>query len=121
MTQEIRGEQSPEITANVFKYLMEYNWPGNVRELKNLAQRLTLSCQCDPITPDCLPVEIRRGPTVALPNFNEPILLDSTMANYEKALIIQALEKTAGNKAKAASLLGVPATTLKSKIQKYGL
>jgi DNA-binding NtrC family response regulator len=47
--------------------------------------------------------------------------LDESVAKYEARIIRRALALTTGNKAKAAELLGVPASTLKSKIKKYGI
>jgi len=47
--------------------------------------------------------------------------LIQSVAKYEKRIIRRALAITSGNKAKAAELLGVPASTLKSKIKKYGI
>jgi len=47
--------------------------------------------------------------------------LNEIVEEIEKSAILQALEKSGGNKAKAAVRLGIPASTLKSKIYKYGL
>lgn len=103
---------------------MDYSWPGNVREFKNVIERLTLSCHCNPIVPDCLPIEIQH-PKVSL-SFStsasdEPGSLDETVAEFEKNIISNVFTKTGGNKAKAAALLGVPTSTLKSKMKKYGI
>ena len=118
---EFRPGRIPEIDPAVFKHLMDYAWPGNVRELKNVAERLTLACQCDPIVPDCLPLEVCSTPASPMPVLERPISLEATVTDFEKKLIQQALRKTGGNKARAAELLGLPATTLKSKIKKYGI
>ncbi len=118
---EFRPGRMPQIEPQVFRYLMDYAWPGNVRELRNVVERLTLSCQCDPVVADCLPVEIRNPSASPMPALKGPISLDATVADFEKMLIRQALEKTGGNKARAAELLGLPATTLKSKIKKHGM
>ncbi len=122
--QEYRGDALPDVEPAVFRYLMDYPWPGNVREFKNMVERLTLTCRCNPIRPDCLPVEIRTqgGPafrTAAAPD--EPLPLDETVAQFEQTIIRNTLAQTGGNKARAAELLGIPTSTLKSKIKKYGI
>jgi DNA-binding NtrC family response regulator len=111
-----------EIEDGVYETLKNYNWPGNVRELKNLTERLSILCFDCKITANELPQEL----------FLNEIVLDSLsslqnkslteiMENVEKQLIKNALLKTANNKAKAAESLGLPPSTLKSKIEKYGI
>lgn len=102
--------------------LMEHPWEGNVRELRNLVERLALACQCDPIVAGCLPVEMISGkerfyftPANLAKNFS----LEEAVAQFELSLIEEALRKSAGYKAQAAELLGVPVSTLKSKLKKH--
>ncbi|MFQ5637647.1 MAG: sigma-54-dependent transcriptional regulator, partial [bacterium] len=94
---ELWSNDSPEIDPVVIKYLMDYSWPGNVREFKNVIERLTLSCHCNPIVPDCLPIEIQH-PKVSL-SFStsasdEPGSLDETVAEFEKNIISNVFTKT---------------------------
>ena len=111
-----------EIENNVYEILKNYRWSGNVRELKNLAERLSILCFDSKITADRLPQEI----ILTKPNI-ENILkaenksLTEIIEEVEKQLIQNALSKTGNNKAKAAELLGLPPSTLKSKIEKYGM
>ncbi|MFN3873830.1 MAG: sigma-54-dependent transcriptional regulator [Ignavibacterium sp.] len=111
-----------EIENNVYEILKNYRWSGNVRELKNLAERLSILCFDSKITTDRLPQEI----ILTKPNI-ENILkaenksLTEIIEEVEKQLIQNALSKTGNNKAKAAELLGLPPSTLKSKIEKYGM
>ena len=104
--------------------LMHYRWEGNVRELRNLAERLTLACHCDPITPECLPSDLisidDRLPLQPI-NLPEGWTLNQAIEHYEQSLIHDALRKSFGNKAKAAELLGIPVSTLKSKLKKYNV
>ena len=111
-----------EIENNVYEILKNYRWSGNVRELKNLAERLSILCFDSKITTDRLPQEI----ILMKPNI-ENILkaenksLTKIIEEVEKQLIQNALIRTGNNKAKAAELLGLPPSTLKSKIEKYGM
>ncbi len=118
---QFKGGQLPRVNPQVYRYLLDYPWPGNVREFKNVVERLTLTCQCDPIDPDCLPAEIRsirEGPERGHdPEKAGP--LDSAVAEFEKKLILEALNRSNGNKARAAEILQIPVSTLKSKIKKY--
>lgn len=121
---EFGSNEMHPVDPNVMAYLMDYSWPGNVRELKNVVERVSLSCQCDPIVPECLPIEIRNQMVTAGLNSkqaNMTTALDESVAQFETKLIRQALTTTGGNKAKAAELLGLPASTLKSKMKKYGI
>lgn len=120
---EFGNEGLHHVDPNFMASLMDYSWPGNVRELKNVVERVTLACQYDPISPECLPVEIRHAIKNASisTQLDGMTALDDSVVKFECKLITEALEKTAGNKAKAAALLKIPASTLKSKIKKYGL
>ncbi len=99
--------------------LMDYDWEGNVRELKNLAERLSIICKCDPIDPECLPLEMLEGhqryyftPSKQLSNLS----LNESVTRFECGLIQEAMRRANGNKAEAARLLGIPASTLKTKL-----
>ncbi len=110
-----------EIDEEVFDILTQYPFPGNVRELRNLSERLTLLSGDNKITKDIVPYEIK------FPGFKPTCFtfdnktLREIMEEVEKNAILGALDKAHGNKAKAAELLGIPASTLKSKIAKYNL
>ncbi|MFN3693753.1 MAG: sigma-54-dependent transcriptional regulator [Ignavibacterium sp.] len=111
-----------EIEKNVYDILKNYRWSGNVRELKNLAERLSILCFDSKITTDRLPQEI----ILTKPNIenilkSENKSLTEIIEEVEKQLIQNALIRTGNNKAKAAELLGLPPSTLKSKIEKYGM
>lgn len=100
--------------------LLHYRWPGNVRELQNLCQRLALLNVGELLQPGDLPREMR--PEVALEQHQfvlPPSGID--LANVELDLIEQALEKAAGNRSKAARLLGISRDTLLYRMQKYNL
>lgn len=111
-----------QIDDDVFEVLKKYPFPGNVRELRNLAERLTLLSSADnKISKSIIPYEIK------FPGFKPTFFtfdkktLNEILEEVEKNAISGALDKSQGNKAKAASILGIPASTLKSKITKYKL
>jgi DNA-binding NtrC family response regulator len=110
-----------EIENEVFDILTQYPFPGNVRELRNLAERLTLLSGDNKITKDIIPYEIKfPGFKTSCFTFDNKTLTE-IMEEVEKNALLAALDKAHGNKAKAAIILGIPASTLKSKIVKYNL
>jgi len=109
--------------------LCAYDWPGNVRELENLVERLVILKDSGLIAPADLPEKyLSRKVQVqapALPVGNEfpetGICLNSALEEFENRLILQALEKTGGNKKEAAILLNLKRTTLIEKLKKKNL
>lgn len=114
------------ISAQAMECLMEYHWPGNVRELRNVAERLVVLKGEGMIAVDDLPDRILKKnmqaasfPTVKLSG--KGVSLNTAVTEFEKALILQSLEKTHWVKQKAAELLNVNRTTLVEKIKRYNL
>ena len=105
--------------------LAGHGWPGNVRELRNLMERLVVLKGAGEIAAEDLPVKIRGG-GVTLPAgggavalTDEGINLNNAVTEFEKALILQSLEKTQWVKNKAAQLLNLNRTTLVEKIKRH--
>lgn len=110
-----------EIADSVMQAMKNYAWPGNVRELKNIVERLLLLEENGKIHASSLPAEILQAgsdtPSAELGKDS----LDEMVRAYEISIIKQALQSSDGNKAKAAELLKIPATTLRSKVQKLDI
>ncbi|NDV25731.1 sigma-54-dependent Fis family transcriptional regulator [Desulfovibrio sp. JC010] len=129
------------IQSDAADMLVSYTWPGNVRELENFMERMCILCDEDEIVPDDLPEKIwkdvgkepkKKVAELMQPvGFNWPTLADMEeqgatglkdfLEKIEDRLMIEALEKAAGVKNKAAELLGVKRTTLIEKIKKRNL
>ncbi|MFK5856269.1 MAG: sigma-54 dependent transcriptional regulator [Bacteroidota bacterium] len=110
-----------QIDDDVFEILKKYPFHGNVRELRNLSERLTLLSTSNKIEKDIIPYEIKFPkfkPTCF--TFDNKTLVE-ILDEVEKNAILMAMDKAKGNKAKAAEILGLPASTLKSKIAKLGI
>lgn len=108
------------LEPSALKVLMEYSWPGNVRELENIIERSVVLSQGDKITPDLFPMNITAPCPETLDPFTEyGIPLKEKVGNFEKAIILAALEKTGWNQKKAAQLLSVNATTLSEKLKRF--
>ncbi len=104
--------------------LANYSWPGNVRELKNLIERLVVLHESDEILPEELPEKIRAASSRTAQRKDmsgEGISFNTAVSEFEKALIISALDRTNWVKNRAAQLLKIKRTTLVEKIKRYNL
>lgn len=115
---------APEITPDCMEVLKQYDWPGNVRELENLVERLVILYHGQGIGIEALPGKLipsgeKINASVHIPE--EGISFKSVVSDFENELILKALEKTAWNKNKAATLLHLNRTTLVEKIKKRQL
>jgi len=103
---------SPEAMAA----LLAYDWPGNIRELSNVLERATLLANGDVLTPDLLPEEVRASARSVAPLMDGDESLESAERRHIAAVI--ARHPTLDTAAKA---LGVDASTLYRKRERYGL
>ncbi len=107
------------LEPSALKTLMDYDWPGNVRELENVIERAMVLSPGNIIAADLFPKNITApSPETSLRFTPEGISLKEKVGNFEKAIILEALDKTAGNQKKAARLLSVNATTLSEKLKR---
>jgi DNA-binding NtrC family response regulator len=101
-----------------------YRWPGNVRELKNVVERMVIMCDDDVLGPDLLPPELRGADgELALPEISAAARSGDlrSLEEVEKRYILDVLDRTGGNKKKAAEILGVDRSTLYAKLKRYGV
>jgi DNA-binding NtrC family response regulator len=106
--------------------MMEFDWPGNVRELENVIKRLTILCDHEIVQVSDLPEHIERKTRSIDLDEEEDVLdkdlnLNDAVKDYEKRLILDALEKSNWVKTKAAKMLNINRTTLVEKIKKQNL
>ena len=110
----------PTITLRVMEALTSYDWPGNVRELQNTLHRYVTLGEVDFLGEQTI------APGGEISNFGEnprhgKMALDQTVADCEKATIINALKNYEGHKVKTSAALGISRTTLFNKMKKYGI
>ena len=112
------------LTPGALQYLIEYEWPGNVRQLEHaieMAVTLTGDRQQIYLGDIQLPSRARPMPPAGIepeiPMNGAGMNFEEVMGRVEKLLLQAALRKCDGNKAKAASLLGIPRTTLLYKVK----
>ncbi|HTS09917.1 MAG TPA: sigma-54 dependent transcriptional regulator, partial [Candidatus Eisenbacteria bacterium] len=95
--------------------LQSYSWPGNIRELQNVIERSIILCESDEFILDPGWVSLELSPSE---QGQRPLAKKS--AAQEKEIIEEALARTGGRvsgPAGAAAMLGIPASTLESKIR----
>ena len=102
------------------KALLDYDWPGNVRELENVIERAIVLSSGKPIAADLFPknlsASLSPAPRAGMPG--DAIPLKERVSDYEKSLILAALETTRWNQKKAAEILLVNTTTLSEKLKR---
>ena len=109
------GKRIRRVTTETSQLLQSYDWPGNIRELQNVIERAVIVCESDTLAIDPRWLSGRsRGPAPVAS------LSPGTLATHEKDAIEAALTQSQGRVAGpfgAAGRLGVPASTLESKIK----
>ncbi|ADH85892.1 sigma-54 interaction domain-containing protein [Desulfurivibrio alkaliphilus] len=133
---KIRG-----IKPEALDCLQRYPWPGNVRELENTVERMVILAAGRELGREDIPERLLAGmgaapagqespgpaaqadlPTVAAgPIPPAGFVLSEVVAEFEKRLIVQAMEQTGWVKNRAAKLLNVNRTTLLEKMKRYRL
>ncbi len=112
--------QTFDVDKEIYPLLNNYDWPGNTRELKNLVERLLIIAKDNKISIDIIPPEFFNSGYLSASE-NDSSNLVEIVSNVEIKSIKNALAKSHGNKNKAANILGIPISTLRSKMEKYDL
>jgi transcriptional regulator with GAF, ATPase, and Fis domain len=144
------GKRITHIEPEALAALERHLWPGNVRELENVIERAVVMAESDRVTLLDLPAEVAPPSRLAShvvetkPIARRLSALTSGPASnalskgrfgddssddpfgqespaWERDTLLEALRKCAGNKAKAARLLGIPRSTYFSKLKKHGI
>jgi formate hydrogenlyase transcriptional activator len=109
------NKEVTEIAEEVLEFLVRQEWPGNVRELQNVIERAVIRS-----SGQRLEIPIEELTARACSNS----LMSHTLAETQRSLILSVLEQTKGiisGPNGAASRLGLPRTTLVSRMQKLGI
>src|ERR1043166_6750554 len=113
------------VSQAAMRALMAYGWPGNVRQRENAVERaVALSAGRNEIDITDLPPEIQSLPQQTSTPFvdfpEEGLDLPAYLSSIERDLIRRSLERTGGNRNKAAELLKIKRTTLVEKLKRIG-
>jgi len=102
------------ITNKAMDLLMVYAWPGNARELKSAFEYAFVTCRESMIQPYHFPPAVHPGQS---PLKTSPL----NRSEMKRKLLIEALEKAAGNQSRAAELLGISRVTVWNQMKRYGV
>jgi len=109
----------PSVSKTAIKQLQQYTWPGNVRELRNVCESLVILLQGKNIEASNLPPHINSS-SIEISGFKLPVS-GIKMDELEVDLLNQALQATAGNKSRAARMLGITRDVFLYRLKKYSI
>ncbi|MBX3475036.1 MAG: sigma 54-interacting transcriptional regulator [Planctomycetes bacterium] len=120
--QALRDQNVPNLKMDrgVLRAMLSYNWPGNVRELENEVKRMVALSDGKKVEAAQLSPQLRQvaeEESLAGESGN----LKDVVEGIEKRKILEAIERTKGNKSRAAELLGLSRLGLRKKMERYGL
>jgi DNA-binding NtrC family response regulator len=114
----------------VIDMLREYDWPGNIRELQNAIEQMVALTSEDTIKMNHLPQRIKDDIAELTTGIqrevwkhilDKQLSLDKTLLGIEVEILKSSIHKFKGNQKNIADYLGIPRTTLRSKLEKHNL
>ena len=115
---DTHGLRPKRFAKSVLDAFRRHPWRGNVRELEHLVEMFTLMVDGDEVVLDDLPPAFTRS---ASPPAGPDLPLPEAVARFERGLLVAAIERAEGVKARAATALGLDANQMKYLCRKYGL
>jgi transcriptional regulator with GAF, ATPase, and Fis domain len=119
------GRQELGLSGEARNLLFAHPWPGNIRELQNAIERALILAEGELISAEHLgivsrpPRDVTMPPGAAPPAEAPTAML--TITEQQKQMIVEALRRTRGNKARAAAALGLSRTQLLRRIRRFNL
>lgn len=110
------GREIPRLSAEALQKLEQYDFPGNVRELENIIEKAIILNDSSIIGADDLPITS----TISRPRGTDGAEV-STLPDWEKKMLTEALQQSHGFLKQAAQSLGITYKTLQYRLKKYGI
>lgn len=107
------NRQISGVDAECVDQMTRYDWPGNIRELQHAIEHAFVMCRGEVISLEHLPPELQ--------DFEQESSVEEIDQEDDAARIIAALEKSGGNKSRAARLLGMSRRTIYRKMEDLGI
>jgi transcriptional regulator with PAS, ATPase and Fis domain len=113
------GKDIQGISHEAMDVLYRHNWPGNIRELKSVFEYAFVVCNQATIQPEHLlpSVQHSEGSEMA----SKPVHQPATSSERKKQELIEALQRTGGNRSEAARLLGISRTTVWNRMRRFNI
>lgn len=111
------GKRVVSFSDAVMHFFMHYDWPGNVRELENVIESAVHLTNTEMLELEDLPDHMQQSLYIS----KEVMGLKEIISRAEKQAIIHAIQKSNGDKIKAADLLGISKSSFYEKIKRYDL
>jgi DNA-binding NtrC family response regulator len=102
------------LAPDLEEFCQTYDWPGNVRQLRNTIENMVVMSRADDLSLADLPAYLSGNPAAAP-------LPAASLADLERAAILSALERSHGNRTRAADALGISVRTLQRKLKAWGM
>jgi DNA-binding NtrC family response regulator len=113
------GKPVTQISPGALTLLQQYQWPGNVRELENIIQRSVALSSDRMVQLDDIPFDLALGP--GRNTWDDRLTFREARQEFERQLILRALDRAGGNQTEAARRLGLHRNTLVTKVAQLGL
>ena len=115
------GKADVTLSRDALELLRRHPWPGNIRELQNAIERGLITCDGTLVTAAHLAIpKPREEPTApGRPEPARPAAESMALEDLERKAIVDALQRTHGHKARAATLLGLTRFQLYSRLKRY--
>jgi DNA-binding NtrC family response regulator len=114
-----------EISPQAMELLLDHHWPGNVRELENAIERAVVLSTGEVLGVDLLPGPVRapdsHGGVLLPPTPSNGLSFKDAVSQYERQIIVRALQAAGGVQKRAAELLQVKPTTLHEMMKRLNI
>ena len=123
LMEELAADRPRRLSPEAAQLLVTHDWPGNVRELRNALERAVILARGGVIHPEHLPPNVRAHADrpEGRPAASTLLRAGTSVQEMERALIVETLGATDGNRTRAAEVLGMSRRALLYKIKRYGL
>ena len=116
------SKEVKQVEKQCMERMLDHDWPGNVRELENEIERLCVLSGKEPsLGIDLLSPRIRENRKTQYPGLRVKGRLKDAVAQLEKQMILEGLERCNWNKSQLAKELGISRANLISKVDKFQL
>lgn len=113
------GKLVTDVAPEALERLKSHEWPGNVRELRGVVEHAVINCRGRRIDVCDLPPDLLRTPVAIRPIL--PVVPPAGVGEDERNRILVALQRTGGNRSRAARLLGIGRATLYRRMSELGI